>query len=134
MELYAHSADDETAPTKRWQKLAPHLRGVARLARQFAEAARMVGNRPVVVLFKHLVPNSTRPLLSYASISAAWVVGNIAALGYIGLGTSKTHLSRVGRAGIARLRQQAGQDVSPALQNVGARDTALLDYLMGNDR
>jgi peptide/nickel transport system permease protein len=53
---------------------------------QFAEAARMVGNRPVVVLFKHLVPNSTRPLLSYASISAAWVVGNIAALGYIGLG------------------------------------------------
>jgi peptide/nickel transport system permease protein len=53
---------------------------------QFAEAARMVGNRPMVVLFKHLMPNSTRPLLSYASISAAWVVGNIAALGYIGLG------------------------------------------------
>jgi peptide/nickel transport system permease protein len=53
---------------------------------QFAEAARMVGNRPRVVLFKHLMPNSARPLLSYASISAAWVVGNIAALGYIGLG------------------------------------------------
>jgi peptide/nickel transport system permease protein len=53
---------------------------------QFAEAARMVGNRPMVVLFKHLVPNSSRPLLAYASVSAAWVVGNIAALGYIGLG------------------------------------------------
>jgi len=53
---------------------------------QFAEAARMVGNRPMVVLFKHLMPNSSRPLLAYASISAAWVVGNIAALGYIGLG------------------------------------------------
>ncbi len=53
---------------------------------QFAEAARMVGNRPMVVLFKHLMPNSSRPLLAYASVSAAWVVGNIAALGYIGLG------------------------------------------------
>jgi peptide/nickel transport system permease protein len=53
---------------------------------QFAEAARMVGNRPIVVLFKHLLPNSSRPLIAYASVSAAWVVGNIAALGYIGLG------------------------------------------------
>jgi peptide/nickel transport system permease protein len=53
---------------------------------QFAEAARMVGNRPLVVLFKHLLPNSWRPLLSYASISAGWVCGNIAALGFIGLG------------------------------------------------
>lgn len=53
---------------------------------QFAEAAKMIGNRPVVVLFRHLLPNSSRPLLAYASVSAAWVVGNIAALGYIGLG------------------------------------------------
>ena len=53
---------------------------------QFAEAARMVGNRPLTVLFKHLLPNSWRPLLSYASISAGWVCGNIAALGFIGLG------------------------------------------------
>ncbi|MGC5249513.1 ABC transporter permease [Gordonia sp. DT219] len=53
---------------------------------QFAEAARMVGNRPIVVLFKHILPNSARPLLAYASISAGWVVANIAALGYIGVG------------------------------------------------
>jgi peptide/nickel transport system permease protein len=53
---------------------------------QFAEAARMVGNPPLVVLFKHLMPNSWRPLLAYASISAAWVCGNIAALGFIGVG------------------------------------------------
>lgn len=53
---------------------------------QFAEAARIVGNPPLVVLFKHLLPNSWRPLLAYASISAAWVCGNIAALGFIGVG------------------------------------------------
>lgn len=53
---------------------------------QFTEAARMVGNRPVAVLFKHVMPNSLRPIIAYASVSAAWVVGNIAALGYVGLG------------------------------------------------
>jgi peptide/nickel transport system permease protein len=53
---------------------------------QFAEAARMVGNRPLVVLFKHLMPNSIRPLLAYASISSAHVCGSIAALGFIGIG------------------------------------------------
>lgn len=53
---------------------------------QFAEAARMVGNSPLVVLFRHLVPNSMRPLLAFASINASWVTGSIAALGYVGLG------------------------------------------------
>jgi peptide/nickel transport system permease protein len=53
---------------------------------QFAEAARMVGNRPLAVLFKHLLPNSFRPLLAYASISSAYVCGTIAALGFIGIG------------------------------------------------
>ena len=39
-DIYAHSFGDETVPSVRWQKLADHLRGVARLARQFAEQAR----------------------------------------------------------------------------------------------
>ena len=53
---------------------------------QFAEAARMVGHRPSGVLFGHLVPNSLRPLLSFASLNASWVAGTIGALGFLGLG------------------------------------------------
>jgi peptide/nickel transport system permease protein len=53
---------------------------------QFAEAARMIGRRPTGVLFRHLVPNSTRPLLAYAAINASWVIATIGALGFIGLG------------------------------------------------
>lgn len=53
---------------------------------QFAEAARMVGHRPLGVLFRHLVPNSLRPLVAFASINASWVAGSIAALGFVGLG------------------------------------------------
>jgi peptide/nickel transport system permease protein len=53
---------------------------------QFAEAARMIGRRPVSVLFRHLVPNSTRPLLAYAAVNASWVISTVGALGFLGLG------------------------------------------------
>lgn len=53
---------------------------------QFAEAARMIGRRPIAVLFRHLVPNSTRPLMAYAAINASWVVSTVGALGFLGLG------------------------------------------------
>lgn len=53
---------------------------------QFAEAARMIGHRPFSVLFRHLVPNSTRPLLAYAAVNASWVVSTVGALGFLGLG------------------------------------------------
>lgn len=53
---------------------------------QFAEAARMTGRRPLGVLFRHIVPNSTRPLLAYAGINASWVIATVGALGFLGLG------------------------------------------------
>lgn len=53
---------------------------------QFAEAARMTGRRPLGVLFRHIVPNSMRPLFAYAGINASWVAATVGALGYVGLG------------------------------------------------
>lgn len=53
---------------------------------QFAEAARMTGRRPIGVLFRHLVPNSMRPLFANASINASWVAATVGALGFVGLG------------------------------------------------
>lgn len=53
---------------------------------QFAEAAAMIGRRPAGVLFRHLLPNSTRPLIAYAGINASWVIATIGSLGYLGLG------------------------------------------------
>ena len=53
---------------------------------QFAEAARMIGRRPAGVLFRHLVPNSMRPLLANAGINASWVVATVGGLGFLGLG------------------------------------------------
>jgi len=74
-EFYAHSAEGETVTSDRWQKLTPHLQGVARLARRFAEAARpgdqnfaqfreIVGwikNENGSHFFKECKPSSRRP-------------------------------------------------------------------------
>ena len=46
----------------------------------------MTGRRPTGVLFRHLVPNSMRPLFAYASINASWVAATVGALGFVGLG------------------------------------------------
>jgi ABC-type dipeptide/oligopeptide/nickel transport system permease subunit len=53
---------------------------------QFAEAARMVGNPPLGVAFRHLLPNSLGPVFAYTSINAAWVVLVTASLGFLGIG------------------------------------------------
>jgi peptide/nickel transport system permease protein len=53
---------------------------------QFAEAARIVGNPPLGVAFRHLLPNSLGPVFAYASINAAWVVLVTASLGFLGIG------------------------------------------------
>jgi peptide/nickel transport system permease protein len=53
---------------------------------QFAEAARIIGRRPLGVLFAHLIPNSTRQLFAYAAVNASWVIALVGALGYLGLG------------------------------------------------
>lgn len=53
---------------------------------QFAEAARMVGNSPIRVAFRHLLPNSLGPVFAYTSVNAAWVVLVTASLGFLGIG------------------------------------------------
>ncbi len=53
---------------------------------QYAEAARMVGNPPWRVAFRHLLPNSMGPLLAFTSINAAFAALITASLGFLGLG------------------------------------------------
>ncbi|GEP55107.1 ABC transporter permease [Reyranella soli] len=53
---------------------------------QYAEAARMAGNLPWRVAFRHLLPNSVGPLLAFTSINAAFSALVTASLGFLGLG------------------------------------------------
>ena len=53
---------------------------------QYAEAARLAGNLPWRVAFRHLLPNSVGPLLAFTSINAAFAALVTASLGFLGLG------------------------------------------------
>ena len=51
-----------------------------------ADSARLVGCSSTRVAFRHLLPNSLGPLVSYASVNAAWTVLVAASLGFVGVG------------------------------------------------
>lgn len=53
---------------------------------QYAEAARLAGNLPWRVAFRHLLPNSIGPLLAFTSINAAFSALVTASLGFLGIG------------------------------------------------
>lgn len=53
---------------------------------QFSEAAQLMGARPTVIAFRHLLPNSLGPVVAFTSINAAAVVLSTASLGFLGLG------------------------------------------------
>lgn len=72
----------------------PHF---ARLARgsvltvkqlDYVLAARALGQRPGLILLRHVVPNSLSPLMVMASVSAATAINAEAAMSFLGLGVN----------------------------------------------
>jgi len=54
--------------------------------RQFAMAAKAVGNPPLRILFRHLLPNSLAPIFVVATLHCGWAILEAAGLSFIGLG------------------------------------------------
>jgi len=52
----------------------------------FVYAARVAGNRPNAIVFRHIIPNALVPVFSQLPLSAAYAVQMIAGLSFIGLG------------------------------------------------
>ena len=55
---------------------------------EFVQAARVAGNRPMGVVFRHIIPNALVPVFSQLPLSCAYAVQMIAGLSFIGLGVS----------------------------------------------
>jgi peptide/nickel transport system permease protein len=71
-----------------WMVYARVTRGIVMSLRQmpFVEAAEMIGCRPSRVIFRHLLPNLTSPLLTLMMLEFARVVLAEASLSFLGLG------------------------------------------------
>jgi peptide/nickel transport system permease protein len=53
---------------------------------EFVQAAKVAGNRPVSIVFRHIIPNALVPVFSQLPLSCAYAVQMIAGLSFIGLG------------------------------------------------
>ena len=71
-----------------WMVYARMTRGIVLSLRQmpFVDAAEMIGCRPRRVIFRHLLPNLTSPLLTLMMLEFARVVLAEASLSFLGLG------------------------------------------------
>src|SRR5882672_4497416 len=71
-----------------WMVYARMTRGIVLSLRQmpFVEAAEIIGCRPARVVFRHLLPNLTSPLLTLMMLEFARVVLAEASLSFLGLG------------------------------------------------
>ncbi|MDB4896433.1 MAG: binding-protein-dependent transport system inner rane component [Firmicutes bacterium] len=71
-----------------WPWYTRLIRGEATSVRErpFVEAARAAGVRPLVIVFRHILPNTIAPVIVQASMDFGSVVLTLASLSFLGLG------------------------------------------------
>lgn len=71
-----------------WPWYTRLIRGEAASVRErpFVEAARAAGVRPLVIVFRHILPNTIAPVIVQASMDFGSVVLTLASLSFLGLG------------------------------------------------
>ena len=74
-----------------WPWYTRLVRSVATTLREqyFVEAARAIGVRDSVIIWRHILPNCLSPILVQATIDMGTVVLAMAGLAFIGLGTQR---------------------------------------------
>lgn len=78
-----------------WAQFARTVRGATMVERQkdYVAAAQIMGVHPVLILFRHILPNVTGPVLVIATISLALAIIEEATLSFLGVGVPPTQPS-----------------------------------------
>jgi peptide/nickel transport system permease protein len=78
-----------------WVQYARTVRGSTMVERNkdYVQAARLVGLTPVAIMFKHVLPNVTGPVLVIATINLALAIITEATLSFLGVGLPPTQPS-----------------------------------------
>lgn len=61
-------------------------RALAEREREYVDAARLAGNGPCRIAFRHVLPNSLGPTFTQAALVAGWAVLDVAGLAFLGIG------------------------------------------------
>lgn len=78
-----------------WVQYARTVRATTMVERDkdYIQASRMIGTRPVVIVFEHLLPNVLGPVLVVATINLALAILTEATLSFLGVGLPPTQPS-----------------------------------------
>jgi peptide/nickel transport system permease protein len=78
-----------------WVQYARTVRGstLVEKSKDYVLAARLIGIRPVLILFRHVLPNVVGPVLVIATINLALAIITEATLSFLGLGLPSTQPS-----------------------------------------
>ena len=78
-----------------WLTMARIVRGqtLSIKEREFIEAARAGGARPWTIIFRHIVPNLTGPVVIYATLTVPEIIITESFLSYLGLGVQEPQTS-----------------------------------------
>ncbi len=78
-----------------WVQYARTVRGLTLVERskEYVQAARLVGRRPLAILLAHVLPNVMGPVLVIATIHVATAIITEATLSYLGVGVPPTQPS-----------------------------------------
>ena len=78
-----------------WVQYARTVRGVTLVERdkEYVQAARLIGLRPVKIMFQHILPNVLSPVLVIATINLALAIITEATLSFLGVGLPPTEPS-----------------------------------------
>jgi peptide/nickel transport system permease protein len=78
-----------------WVHFARTVRGstLVEKNREYVQAARVIGRRRITIMFRHILPNVTGPVLVIATIGLAVAILTEATLSYLGVGVPPTRPS-----------------------------------------
>lgn len=78
-----------------WLTMARIVRGqtLSLKEREFIEAARAGGAKPATIIFRHIVPNLTGPVVIYATLTIPEIIITESFLSYLGLGVQEPQTS-----------------------------------------
>jgi len=78
-----------------WVQFARVVRGATLVERnkEYVQAARLIGRKPIAIMLKHILPNTLGPVLVIATISLALAIIAEATLSFLGVGAPPTQPS-----------------------------------------
>jgi peptide/nickel transport system permease protein len=117
-----------------WDTYARIARGqtLAQREKEYVEAARALGARPMSILIKTILPNILAPLIVIASFNIASVILSEAALSFLGLGVPQTIPTWGGMLAESRDQLLAGRWWLAIFPGVAIMATALSFNILGD--